>query len=190
MVFSLVADAEGRAGLSRDEAIYAIDEASFRSLIEKREELHFHVFFMSSLWPDHLHESVTILDLRFANTRPQVNLYDRLGAEVIKEIAEAFYQRVYADKHQLSTTGESIRGVFANTTKADAVDGHFRFLVERLGGPALYTSTKGPYQLIGRHAPYAGVNDESAERWLHHMVRRTDVFSSRRRGPLARQRHP
>lgn len=101
----------------------------------------------------------------------QVNLYERMGETVLKDIATAFYDRVYADKHELSTSGESIRGVFANTTKADAIDSHFRFLVERLGGPSLYTSTKGAFQLIGRHAPYAGVNEESGERWLFHMVR-------------------
>lgn len=101
----------------------------------------------------------------------QVNLYHRIGEAALREIAQAFYDRVYADKHELSTTQETIRGVFANTTKADAVDSHFRFLVERLGGPALYTASKGPVQLIGRHAPYAGVNEESAERWLFHMVR-------------------
>lgn len=100
-----------------------------------------------------------------------MNLFERLGDATIQQIASAFYQRVYADKLILSSSGESIRGVFANTTKVDAIDSHYRFLVERLGGPDLYTSTKGSFQLIGRHAPYAGVNEESAERWLFHMVR-------------------
>lgn len=40
------------------------------------------------------------------------------------------------------------------------------FLVERLGGPKLYTQRKGKhYRLIARHAPY-DLNSRSAKRWL------------------------
>lgn len=41
--------------------------------------------------------------------------------------------------------------------------------MERLGGPKVYTQSKGSVSLIGRHAPYAGVTHEAAARWLHHM---------------------
>lgn len=40
------------------------------------------------------------------------------------------------------------------------------FLVERLGGPKLYTQRKGKhYRLIARHSPY-DLNPRSAARWL------------------------
>lgn len=40
------------------------------------------------------------------------------------------------------------------------------FLVERLGGPKVYTERKGGhYRLIARHSPYK-LNPRSAKRWL------------------------
>lgn len=39
------------------------------------------------------------------------------------------------------------------------------FLVERLGGPKLYTQRKGKMRLIHRHSPY-DLNSKSAARWL------------------------
>lgn len=40
------------------------------------------------------------------------------------------------------------------------------FLIERLGGPKVYTGRKGGhYRLIARHAPY-DLNSRSAKRWL------------------------
>jgi truncated hemoglobin YjbI len=43
------------------------------------------------------------------------------------------------------------------------------YLIERLGGPKLYTQRRGSTSLIGRHAPYRGVTHEAAARWLQHM---------------------
>lgn len=96
----------------------------------------------------------------------EVNLYERLGSETLLRVSAAFYDRVYSDTHRLSSTGETIRGVFANTTRAQAVENQHMYLTERLGGPKVYTEQKGSFQLIGRHAPYAGVDEEAAGRWL------------------------
>ncbi len=100
--------------------------------------------------------------------RAQVNLYERLGEAVLKRVSTAFYERVYADLTPLPGGG-LLREAFANTTKVDAADAQSTFLIERLGGPKLYTERKGPFALIGRHAPYAGVTREAAHRWLAHM---------------------
>lgn len=69
----------------------------------------------------------------------------------------------------LGGAGGLLRDAFANTTKAEAASNQAAFLVERLGGPQLYTQRKGPFALIGRHAPYAGVTRDAAHRWLQHM---------------------
>ena len=75
---------------------------------------------------------------------------------------------MYADTAPLPG-GSLLREAFANTTKADAAAAQSAFLIERLGGPPLYTARKGPFALIGRHAPYAGVTRDAAHRWLRHM---------------------
>ena len=98
----------------------------------------------------------------------QVNLYERCGGAALRRLSTLFYERVFADRAPLPGGG-LLRDVFANTTKAVAAEAQSAFLVERLGGPALYTQQRGPFALIGRHAPYAGVTRAAAERWLHHM---------------------
>lgn len=57
------------------------------------------------------------------------------------------------------------------------------FLVERLGGPKLYTQRKGKYyRLIARHAPY-DLNLRSAARWLE-VSRRVESPCSLRHSPI------
>ncbi len=97
-----------------------------------------------------------------------MNLHARLGDAVLQRVSTAFYERVYADRTPLPGGG-LLREAFANTTKADAAANQAAFLIERLGGPKLYTQRKGPFALIGRHAPYAGVTRDAAHRWLQHM---------------------
>jgi truncated hemoglobin YjbI len=95
-------------------------------------------------------------------------LYGRIGEAPLRRLSTLFYERVYADRVPLPTGG-LLRDAFANTTKADAASNQAAFLVERLGGPQLYTQHKGPFALIGRHAPYALVTRDTAARWLAHM---------------------
>lgn len=60
-------------------------------------------------------------------------------------------------------------GIFASSTKSEAVDNQFRFLVQSFGGEALYKEKKGKYtRLVGRHANYK-ITSDAAERWLVHM---------------------
>ncbi len=95
-------------------------------------------------------------------------LFARLGEAAIRRLSTCFYDQVYADATPLPS-GALLRGAFANTTKAEAIANQSAFLVERLGGPKLYSARKGTLSLIGRHAPYAGVTHEAAARWLVHM---------------------
>ena len=95
-------------------------------------------------------------------------MYERLGEAALRRLSTAFYERVYADRAPLPD-GTLLRHAFANTTKADAAANQSSFLIERLGGPRVYTERKGPFALIGRHAPYAGVTRDAAQRWLQHM---------------------
>jgi len=97
-----------------------------------------------------------------------VNLYERLGEAALRRLSTAFYERVYADRAPLPD-GSLLRHAFANTTKADAAANQSAFLIERLGGPKVYSESKGAHALIGRHAPYAGVTRDAAQRWLQHM---------------------
>ena len=97
-----------------------------------------------------------------------MNLYERIGEAALRRLSTAFYERVYSDRAPLPD-GTLLRHAFANTTKADAAANQSAFLMERLGGPRVYTERKGPFALIGRHAPYAGVTRDAAHRWLHHM---------------------
>ncbi|CAM9744642.1 unnamed protein product [Choristocarpus tenellus] len=92
----------------------------------------------------------------------KVNLYDRLGEATIISISESFYDRVFGDE-------EWFRSIFSASSKKEAVRNQVDFLVEKLGGPKLYTEKKGKHhRLIARHAPYA-VTPQSAVRWLKHM---------------------
>ncbi|CAM9287909.1 unnamed protein product [Discosporangium mesarthrocarpum] len=92
----------------------------------------------------------------------KVNLFERLGTGTITSISEAFYDSVFSDE-------EWFRSIFSASTKQEAIRNQVDFLVERLGGPKVYTERKGKHhRLIGRHAPYA-VTPKAAVRWLKHM---------------------
>eukprot|EP00897_Mesotaenium_endlicherianum_P002444 jgi/Mesen1/2227/ME000152S01311 len=92
----------------------------------------------------------------------EVNLYERLGHDTFVKLSTNFYDRVYADEEQW------FRSIFANATKADAIQNQYEFFIQRMGGPPLYSQRKGHPALIGRHGPYA-VTSSGAARWLHHM---------------------
>ncbi|CAM9250679.1 unnamed protein product [Ectocarpus sp. 12 AP-2014] len=95
-------------------------------------------------------------------------LFERLGQDTIEGISALFYDRVFDDE-------EWFRSIFSASTKREAVQNQADFLVERLGGPKLYTKRKGKhYRLIHRHSPY-DLNPKSAARWLEHMEAAIDA---------------
>jgi truncated hemoglobin YjbI len=93
-----------------------------------------------------------------ANCIEHSSLYSLLGDTAICQISTAFYTRVYNDEAWF-------RNIFATSTQADAVRNQVEFLIEKLGGPPVYTERKGRHRLIGRHSPY-DISPAAAERWL------------------------
>lgn len=63
---------------------------------------------------------------------------------------------------------EWFRSIFANSNKEKAIQNQYEFLVQRMGGPPLYSQRRGHPALIARHRPFR-LTHEAAERWLHHM---------------------
>ncbi|EFN55622.1 hypothetical protein CHLNCDRAFT_35393 [Chlorella variabilis] len=92
----------------------------------------------------------------------QVNLVERLGQEVFLSLSREFYDRVYADPDP------SFHAVFAHSPKETAIRNNFEFLVQRFGGPPLYSQRKGHPALPRRHAPH-DCSEATAERWMMHM---------------------
>lgn len=86
------------------------------------------------------------------------------GPNGINTVSVLFYDRVFQDKEN-----PWFLGIFASSTKSEAIDNQFRFLTETFGGEELYKAKKGKYtRLVGRHANYK-ITTDAAERWLVHM---------------------
>ncbi len=86
------------------------------------------------------------------------------GPDGFLTLATSFYDKVFADKEN-----PWFLGIFASSTKSEAVDNQYRFLVQSFGGEELYKEKKGKYtRLVGRHANYQ-ITSDAAERWLVHM---------------------
>jgi truncated hemoglobin YjbI len=97
------------------------------------------------------------------------SLYDRIGSEGFYQLSTLFYNRVFAD-----ATNAWFINIFASSTKQEAIDNQYRFLVQTFGGPDLYKTKKGKYtRLVGRHANY-NIGVRAAERWMQHMVAALD----------------
>ncbi|KAL7443852.1 hypothetical protein ACHAXM_009003 [Skeletonema potamos] len=87
------------------------------------------------------------------------------GQDGFHKLSTLFYDRVFDDKEN-----PWFLGIFASSTKSEAIDNQYRFLVETFGGEALYKEKKGKYtRLVGRHANYH-IMSNAAERWLVHMT--------------------
>lgn len=93
------------------------------------------------------------------------NLYERIGqVEGCRTLSRLFYDRVFADKDT-----PWFLSIFSSSTKQEAIENQYKFLVETLGGPNLYQQAKGKYtRLVGRHANYA-IGPAAADRWVQHM---------------------
>mmetsp|Transcript_24012 Transcript_24012/g.66542 ORF Transcript_24012/g.66542 Transcript_24012/m.66542 type:complete len:201 (+) Transcript_24012:69-671(+) len=93
-------------------------------------------------------------------------LYERLGRESgMQELSKLFYDRVFDD-----TENDWFLSIFASSTKTEAIDNQFRFLVQTFGVSDLYRQKgKGKYiRLVGRHANYP-IGRRAADRWIQHM---------------------
>jgi truncated hemoglobin YjbI len=89
------------------------------------------------------------------------------GIPGFKRLSELFYDRVFADEQH-----PWFRSIFASSTKEEAIENQYTYLVQTFGGPKLYSEQrkKGKYvRLVGRHAAYP-IGTDAAERWMHHMT--------------------
>jgi hemoglobin len=92
-------------------------------------------------------------------------IYERLGQDGILELTTLFYDRVFQDDQEVW-----FLNIFSSSTKGEAIDNQFRFLVQTFGGPQLYMEKKGKYtRLVGRHANY-NIGVRAADRWNQHML--------------------
>ena len=67
--------------------------------------------------------------------------------------------------------------IFSSSTKDTAIKNQQDYLVEKLGGPNIYSSRKQKVGIIRRHTPYL-INEESIDRWLYHMKNALEMNES------------
>mmetsp|Transcript_99826 Transcript_99826/g.280679 ORF Transcript_99826/g.280679 Transcript_99826/m.280679 type:complete len:264 (+) Transcript_99826:85-876(+) len=91
------------------------------------------------------------------------NLYEGLGHDWFVSLSTNFYERVYSD-----LSAPWFRQLFLGSAKEDAIRNQYEWLIQRCGGPSLYTERKGHPGLLGNHGSF-DVTEAGAERWLLHM---------------------
>jgi hemoglobin len=105
--------------------------------------------------------------------RLEPTVYERLGGDDgVRPLSCLFYDRVYEDgKAEPGSSSSSwFLNIFSSSTKEEAIDNQYRFLVQTFGGPSLYSEKKGRYtKLAGRHATYS-IGPKAAERWAEIMA--------------------
>lgn len=118
-----------------------------------------------------------------ATTLESPSMYERLGHdEGCRRLSQLFYDRVFADH----ATPWFI-SIFSSSTKHEAIENQYKFLVQTFGGPDLYRQAKGKYtRLVGRHANYV-IGHNAADRWVHHMVAAIQEHESLRDDTEAKQ---
>ena len=93
------------------------------------------------------------------------SLYDRIGHEGFVQLSTSFYDKIFADKESAW-----FLNIFSSSTKQEAIENQYLFLIQTFGGPDLYKQKKGKYtRLAGRHANYK-IGTQAAHRWMHHMT--------------------
>ena len=102
--------------------------------------------------------------------RLQPSAYARLGESRLRALSRTFYDAVFDDTQPLPS-GVLLREAFSSVTREEGAERQACFLIERLGGPPLFTQLRGRSMLLARHAPYNGVTREGGARWLAHMLR-------------------
>ena len=95
--------------------------------------------------------------------------FDRLGEARLRLLSSTFYDSVFDDKTPLPS-GVLLREAFSSVTREVGAKRQACFLVERFGGPKLFSQLRGRSMLLARHAPYSGVTAEGGARWLSHML--------------------
>lgn len=94
-------------------------------------------------------------------------LYKRLGEEKIKELVDAFYERVYQDPILISLFDNDIDEI---------KEKQFRFLTQFLGGPPRYIEKYGPPRMRQRHLPHK-IDQNAMIAWLACMKEAISTLS-------------
>eukprot|EP01041_Mallomonas_annulata_P003397 gene3397-6743_t len=94
-------------------------------------------------------------------------IFEKVGLESILRLSVEFYEQVYNDYNPMPS-GAYFRDAFSSTTKTLAIKHQQDYLIEKFGGPPVYSQTRKYTGLIRKHAPYP-VTSEAADRWLTHM---------------------
>jgi truncated hemoglobin YjbI len=98
------------------------------------------------------------------------SLYERIGHDGFVELSTRFYDNVFNDKDAIW-----FLNIFSSSTKDEAIENQYRYLIQTFGGPDLYRQKKGKYtRLAGRHANY-NIGTRAAHQWLHHMTAAIDA---------------
>ncbi|RYM35514.1 globin [Brumimicrobium glaciale] len=87
-------------------------------------------------------------------------LYIRLGEDKIKDLVNAFYERVY--KHPV------LIPIFDTNSIDEIKEKQFRFLTQFLGGPPRYIEKYGPPRMRQRHLPHR-IDQNAMIAWLSCM---------------------
>jgi truncated hemoglobin YjbI len=61
------------------------------------------------------------------------SIYERIGHDGLVELTTTFYDMVFADKESAWFVN-----IFSSSTKQDAIENQYRFLIQTFGGPDLY----------------------------------------------------
>merc|ERR1711991_282656 len=79
----------------------------------------------------------------------KINCYEILGADKIKELATAFWDRVWNDKEE---DHAFFRKQYEGKDKQQGITEQYEFLVQVLGGPNIYTEKRKHDKYHGRPA--------------------------------------
>lgn len=107
------------------------------------------------------------------------NLYAKLGNDTFKKLSTEFYNRVYDDDEPVDIgDGQApvpFKDVFKGFKKESAIRNQYEFVIQRLGGPALYSERKGHPALMRRHFKFP-CTTATAERYMKHMRAALDAM--------------
>jgi hemoglobin len=87
-------------------------------------------------------------------------IYEKLGEERLKQMVNAFYERVFGNP--------VIGGLFKNSEPDLVKDKQYCFLTQYLGGPQLYFEKYGSPKMRKRHAAHK-IDDAARDEWLKLM---------------------
>ncbi|HLU23487.1 MAG TPA: globin [Bacillaceae bacterium] len=87
------------------------------------------------------------------------SLYDQIGPDMIEQLVNAFYPKVYADPN-ISHLFEGDMSIIMEKQRM--------FLTQFLGGPPLYSQEYGPPAMRRRHLPFE-ITPSRAQSWLRCM---------------------